>query len=90
MLCRLSSLERFAELHAAHLEANKGRGSGAETRIRDHTDVLSEQEFLTNRPVRSQSRGIHEQRQLQQSAVAEGSRASLLRRLSQQRWLSHR
>jgi hypothetical protein len=81
---------RFAELHAEDPKANKGRGCRAETRICDHSHVLSEQELSADRPLRSQSRGLHEQRQLQQSPVAARSRAALVRRLLKQRGISDR
>lgn len=87
---RLVQSLRFAELYATDPEANKGRGSRAETRIRDHSHVLSEQELLADWPVRSQSRGLHEQRQLQQPPVATRPRAALVRRLPEQRGLSYR
>lgn len=81
---------RFAELHATDSEANKERGRRAETRVRDHSHVLSEQELFAHRSLRSQSRGLHKQRQLQQSPVATRSRTALLRRLFEQRGISDR
>lgn len=87
---RLVQSLRFAELHATDPKANKGRGGRAKTRIRDHSYVLSKQELVADRPLRSQSRGLYEQRQLQQPPVATRSRAALVRRLPEQRWISYR
>lgn len=87
---RLVQSLRFAELHATDPKANKGRGGRAKTRIRDHSYVLSKQELVADRPLRSQSWGLYEQRQLQQPPVATRSRAALVRRLPEQRWISYR
>lgn len=89
-MLRLVQSLRFAELHATDPKANKGRGGRAKTRIRDHSYVLSKQELVADRPLRSQSRGLYEQRQLQQPPVATRSRAALVRRLPEQRWISYR